>query len=388
MNNTILNTKVQEYIVNNLDGDLFKLAFKKSPFDEVSSQELMEQISGKLTAKHKLPSWFNTNGIYYAPKLNLEQTTSEVVASFKASALKGSRMADITGGFGVDSYFFSKQFTQVDYFELNPTLCEIATYNFKQLKANNITTQAGDGLALLKGQYDLIYVDPARRDSNKNKVFKLSDCVPNVIEQMDTLLSHTQQLVIKTSPMLDISLGLTQLNNVSRVMAIALNNELKELLWCIESDKSTTDIETLAFNIKNNKLERHGVQWDKAYLETYSQPKNYLYIPNASIMKIGHFGAICEQYPVSKLHADTHFFTSNQQIDFPGRCFIIDQCHKYNKQTMKSLSNTTALVISRNFPLTVAALRKQWKITDGGSNYLIFTTLLDGEKVVLQCRVI
>lgn len=386
MNLTILHTKVQEYINNNLEANFKKLAFKKSPFDAVSEQELMQQISGKLIAKSKLPTWYQTPEIYYPPKLNLEQTTSELVAQFKATLIPPGRMADLTGGFGVDSYFFSKRVDTLEYYELNTDLYQIATHNFKQLGAHNINTHNGDGIQLIKGHYKLIYIDPARRDAHKNKVFKLSDCSPDVVEHFEVLKNHCEQLLVKTSPMLDISMGLSQLKNVHKIVAIAVNNELKELLWFIDFKETTPAVKGIAINIKDKAIEAHQIEWGKQYKEAYSLPANYLYIPNASIMKLGHFGAICEQYELSKLHADTHFFTCEQLIDFPGRKFIIDRCDKYNKETMKPLVKSTSLVISRNFPLTVAALRKRWKIVDGGNNYLIFTTLQDGEKVVLSCR--
>jgi len=386
LNLHILNTKVQDYINSCIDDDLQKFAFKKSPFKEVSSQELSEQLSGKLKAKTKLPTWFNTQGIYYPPKLNLEQTSSEQTAGFKASLFKGDRMADLTGGYGIDTFHFSKSFKQCEYFELQGGLFEMASHNFGALGAKNITTYNSDGVTGLSGTYDLIYLDPARRDTQKSKVFKLEDCSPNILEHLDTLLALSKKIVIKTSPMLDLSKGIEQLAYVSSVGAIAVNNELKELLWVLESNKVAQSIQVYAVNLTADKVDTQSFTWLAHFDTVYSLPKKYLYIPNVALLKLGNYGHLCETYKLEKLHKDTHFFTSDYKIEFPGSYFLIKSYDKYDKRTMKAYTKCTSLVISRNFPLTVSAIRKRWKIADGGNNYLIFTTLQNGEKVVLNCE--
>ena len=388
MNLNILNTQVQEYINKSLSEDLQKFAFKKSPFNEVSSLEIMEQLFGKISAKSKLPTWYKAHDIYYPPKLNLEQTSSEKTAAFKASLFKGNRMADLTGGFGIDSYFFSKHFTHCDYFEQQEELCKIATHNFKSLGATNITTSCADGLTGLHGHYNLIFLDPARRDVKKSKVFRLEDCSPNILESLDALLGFTDKLMLKTSPMLDISLGIEQLRHVTGIYAVAVNNELKELLWVIESKATSQQIKAHAINFTTHGVQNNSLEWGATYHVNYGMPKGYLYIANAALMKLGHFGHLSKQYDLEKLHKDSHFFTSDKKIVFPGRCFEILETMPYNKTVMKTFQKSTSLVISRNFPLTVKEVRKRWKIKDGGNKYLIFTTLQNGDKAVLRCKII
>jgi hypothetical protein len=387
LNLYILNTQVQEYINNLLDEDYKKIVFKKSPFTTVSSQEIFQQVFGRTIAKSKLPTWFASKNIYYPPKLNLEQTSSEQTALFKASLFKGSCMADLTGGFGIDSYFFSKSFKHCDYFEQQEELCKVATHNFKALGANNITVACTDGIKALKGQYDLIYLDPARRDVKKSKVFRLEDCSPNILDSLDTLFTFANRIMIKTSPMLDLSLGIEQLVRVTSIYAVAVNNELKELLWVLESKAAQQQIMVNAINFTASDMQKNSFVWGTTHQVAYGMPKSYLYIGNAALMKLGHFGYLSQHYKVEKLHKDSHFFTSDKKIAFPGRCFEIQEVLPYNKTTMKSFEKSTFLVISRTFPLNVKDLRKRWKIKDGGNKYLIFTTLQNGDKAVLSCKI-
>lgn len=386
MNKELLTPVIQDFIDNSLTKDLSKLPFAKSPFSHVSMSEIMQQISGKLKAKNKLPFWYSRSNIYYPAKLNLEQTSSELTAQFKASLFSGKILADITGGFGIDSYFFSKQFESVTYFEQDKNLCSIAAHNFISLGASNIICHNKDGVAHLKGPYDLIYVDPARRDHQKNKVFKLDDCSPNVVKHLDLLLDKAKHVLVKTSPMLDISLGIEQLKYVRKVYAIAVQNELKELLWVLNKNKSDKPLELIAVQLAAQGNTINTFNRDFEQQAPLGPPLAYLYIPNAALMKLGTFNALAKQYKLHKLHASTHIFSSDQLIDFPGRCFKVKEVIPYQKKHIRPLLKSEALVISRNFPLSVAQIRKQWKIADKGNNYLIFTTLEKGEKVVLKCE--
>lgn len=241
MNTAILHTKVQQFITENLKTDITKLILKGSPFSDVSIQELANQIVSKQKSEHKLASWFRAAQIYYPSKINIEQTSSELTANYKSNVVSGASIIDITGGFGIDCFYFSKQFEAVTHCEINTELSTIVAHNFKQLKINNISTFSGDAFDFLKRtkeKFDCIYIDPSRRDAVKGKVFLLQDCVPNVPENIDFLFSKTNQILIKTSPILDITSAINELKFIKEVHVVAVHNEVKELLFLLDKKHS------------------------------------------------------------------------------------------------------------------------------------------------------
>ena len=385
MNAALLHSEVQKFI-RHYSEDTSVLAFKGSPFDDCTVQELIEQIEGFRKTKKKLPNWHQTEGIYFPPKLNIEQTSSEVTAHYKASLVSGSTLADITGGLGIDTLYFAKHFKTVAYFELNKELADIAAHNFDKLGVTNIGCTVGDGLvAVLKEQYDTIYVDPARRHSAKGKVFFLNDCEPNVVGKTDAILEHCQSLLIKTSPMLDISVGLSELKNVVEIHVVAVENEVKELLWLLQREPPPA-IAVKTVNFTKTEIETFEFTYGTKSLPSYGLPQRYLYEPNAAIMKAGAFTSVTETFAVLKLHVNSHLYTSDALMEFPGRRFKIDRAIPYRKSEMKKhLAGIKANISTRNFPETVQVLRKKWKIKDGGDVYLFFTTVLDNERKVLIC---
>ncbi|PHS60282.1 MAG: SAM-dependent methyltransferase [Flavobacterium sp.] len=385
LNKEILTSEIQEFITN-YNKDISKLAFAGSPFEKVTVQELIQQIESRNKIEKKLPTWFQTKNIFYPPKLNLEQTSSEITAKYKASIINGNTIADVTGGFGIDSYYFSEKFKNVQHFEINNYLSEIATYNFSVLQKKNIQCFKEDGLQQVqKNQYDVIYIDPSRRNDLKGKVFLLKDCLPNVPGHLDSVLFHCKQLLIKTSPMLDISLGLNELKYISEIHIVAVNNEVKELLWLAEKGfKNTPKIKTRNFN--KTTIEKFDFNLgDESHTE-YSEPLKYIYEPNASILKSGAFNLVSERYNVQKLHKNTHLFTSDELVDFPGRRFIINTTIPYSKKEIKIFLNMKkANITIRNFPESVSNIRKKLKISDGGDDYLFFTTTGTNIKIILVC---
>lgn len=385
MNKAILNTQVQEFINNNLDTDLVKLTLKGSPFPNVTIQELITQIESKIKAKEKLPSWFNTENIYYPPKLNLEQTSSENTALYKANLVSGKTLADITGGLGIDSYYFAKSIEKVYHFEINKELSEIAAHNFSELNSK-VTCFAENGIESIDNmRFDIIYIDPSRRHDSKGKVFYLNDCEPNVVELLDYLLKRCDLLVVKTSPMLDITVGLRELKHVFEVHIVAIKNEVKELLWMVKKEY-TGDVILKTANLKTKKSEFFEAPFPSSGSLVYSYPKKYLYEPNAAIMKSGLFVSLSNQYQVEKIAVNTHLFTSDEKISFPGRRFEVLKSVPYSKPEVKKyFSGMRANITIRNFPETVAALKQRWKIKDGGDKYLFFTTNKDKKKVILEC---
>lgn len=381
-----LSQEVQLYIQDHLNTDITKMAFKKSPFEGIDMSELLTQIESKKKSKDKLPTWFQTNNILFPKKLSIEQTSSEPCAEYKASLIKGDTLIDLTGGFGIDCYFFSKKVKQVLHCEMQEDLSEIVRLNNKALGATNIECHTGDSLVYLANNtqpWDTIYVDPHRRNDAKEKVFLLSDCAPNVPENLDLLFSRSHTIMIKTSPLLDIQAGINELRNVKAIHIVALHNEVKELLWCLEKDY-TGSIDLVAVNITKEETSLFKTALDREVEPHFGEPLQYLYEPNAAILKTGRFNDISQDFSLLKLHTHSHLYTSNELISFPGRSFKIEQVLPYNKQVAKEyLTNLKANVTIRNFPIKVEEIRKKWKIKDGGDNYLFFTTNLKNERIII-----
>ena len=387
MNLVILNTEIQAFISRNLNADIASLLLKGTAFGEVETKEIIEQIEAKTKCKNKLPTWFNAADIYYPNKLNIEQTSSETTAEYKSELVSGDSIIDLTGGFGVDCYYFSKYFKKVSHCEINKNLSKIVHHNFKQLKTPHIETLHVDGIDYLKTlntTYDWIYIDPSRRHDSKGKVFFLKDCLPNVPEHLEMLFKVSKHVMIKTSPLLDISVGRNELKQVKTIHVVAVNNEVKELLWILEANlEGDLNIETV--NIKKEKREHFNFNPDKNKASEYSLPCTYLYEPNAAILKSGGFNEVSNQLNVFKLHQHSHLYTSENLIDFPGRRFKIENMLPYNKKAFKRTGMKKANVTTRNFPETVQQIRKKLNIKDGGDAYLFFTTTKDENKVVLVC---
>ena len=384
-NSSLLSTKVQDFI-RSYDDEVFKLILVGSPFKDVSTIELVTQIESRGRIEKKLPTWFATSNILFPPKFNLEQTSSEITAKYKASLVSGNTLADITGGFGVDSFFFSEEFANVHHFEINPELSEIVKHNFEVLVKNSIECFLEDGLKrVLSEKYDVIYADPSRRHESKGKVFFLEDCEPNIPDNLLEILANCETFLLKTSPMLDISRGMEELSNVAAIHIVAVDNEVKELLWLLK-DGHNEDPLIMTVNLTKGKAEEFSFEWGNRGFPEYALPQKFLYEPNAAILKSGAFDLISEEFRVNKLHNNTHLFTSESLIDFPGRRFLVEEVVPYSKsQIKKSLNFKKANISIRNFPESVETLRKKWKIQDGGDRYLFFVTNMEGEKVMLIC---
>ena len=389
MDLSILYPKVQEFIQDQLGVSIAKLALQKNPFPEIDWLTILNQIEAKTKSREKLPTWFSTKAIIYPSKLSIEQTSSERTAEYKSSLIAGNSLIDLTGGFGVDDYYFAKKINKITHCEINTDLSEIVGHNFKQLGVTNIECIAGDSLTTLQStteKWDWMYIDPSRRNDTKGKVFMLKDCLPNVPENLDFYFEKSDAILIKTAPLLDIAAGLSELQNVKTIHIVALENEVKELLW--ELHKNYLG----AIGIKTVNLTKDATNFFDFILNqesteaNYSLPKRYLFEPNSAIMKSGGFNAISEQYRLDKLHKHSHLYTSNELIDFPGRVFEIQHAIPYSKKEIKiHLENSKQNITTRNFPETVELIRKKWKIKEGGNSYCFFTTDMNNDKIVLIC---
>ena len=385
----LLSFDIQEFISQNMQANISKLALQKNPFPEVPWVEILTQISAKSKAKEKLPTWYAHQNIIYPSKISIEQTSSEKTALYKSSLVSGESLIDLTGGFGIDDYYFSKKINQVYHCELNRELSEIVQHNFEVLNIKNITCLQGDSFDTLKKlnqQFDWIYIDPSRRSDRKGKVFMLKDCLPNVPELLENYFLFSNKILIKTAPILDITSGLNELQNVKTIHVIAVNNEVKELLWEIEKNyEDVITIKTVNFNKEKEELFEFILN-EEIENKSHTLPKKYIYEPNSAILKSGAFELVANHFKLEKLHQHSHLYTSDEIIDFPGRVFIIERKFEYNKNEMKEfIQNTKANITTRNFPETVEKIRAKWKISDGGNVYVFFTTDTNNHKIVLIC---
>lgn len=386
----ILKSEIQQFINNNIAINISKLALQKNPFPNVEWISVLNQIEAKTKAKHKLPTWFATEKIVYPSKISVEQTSSEKTAAYKASLISGESLIDLTGGFGVDDFYFAKRIKAVTHCEINPELSQIVEHNFEQLNVKNISCHSGDSLEILvklNSKWDWIYIDPSRRNDAKGKVFMLQDCLPNVPENLDLLFQHSDSILIKTAPLLDISAGLSELKNVKTIHIVALENEVKELLWELQKGYSgKTTIKTA--NLLKEKIDTFDFILDNASENPkYGLPENYLYEPNSAIMKSGGFDEVGTFFKLNKLQKHSHLYTNETLVTFPGRVFEIENSFPYHKNEMKiHLEKQQFNITTRNFPDTVESIRKKWKIKDGGNRYCFFTTDENDNKIVLICR--
>jgi hypothetical protein len=388
VNTDILDSDIQKFINDHLNDNIASLALSKNPFPDVEWKAILNQVAAKAKAKEKLPMWFRTSGIVYPEKISIEQSSSETTAAYKASLVSGNSLIDLTGGFGVDDYFFAGRTHEVAHCELNDELSALACHNFKILGKENIECHAGDGfdtLNKLNRRWDWIYIDPSRRNDAKGKVFMLKDCLPDVPGLLGPYFSFSDNIMIKTSPLLDITAGLSELSYVHAIHIVSVQNEVKELIWILRKGYSGA-VTINAVDLKKEKQTHFGFELGNFQEATFALPKKYLFEPNAAVMKSGGFDEVSAAFGIDKLHRHSHLYTSDAVIDnFPGRVFEIRGTIGYSKSEMKPLIGTKANVSTRNFPDSVEVIRKKWKIADGGNVFCFFTTDKNDNKIVLIC---
>jgi 16S rRNA G966 N2-methylase RsmD len=385
----LLNIEIQDFINSNLDSDSSKLLLKGIDFNGATSLEIIEQIEAKKRSEKKLPTWFRAENILYPNKLNIEQTSSEITADYKAKLVSGHSLIDLTGGFGVDSFYFSKQVERIIHCETNNELSKLVKHNYESLNVSNIKCITENGIEALKRidqPFDWIYIDPSRRDDTKKKVFLLSDCTPNVKTFQGLFLKYAKHVMIKTSPLLDIKATLNDLKAVKELHVVAVQNEVKELLWILERNYNS-DFKIRTINILKTEKQVFEFNYEDEAIKqaNYNLPLTYLYEPNTAVLKSGAFNVVSTHLNIPKLHKHSHLYTSEILVDFPGRRFKIDKVIPFNKKGFAKEKISKANVTTRNFPLSVGDIRKKLKVKDGGQLYLFFTTNLNNEKVILIC---
>ena len=431
-----MNQATQDFIRQHQDDDVRQLAFLGSKYPEVDMPFALDQIRGRKMARVKLPRWASLEGIIYPPHISMEQCSSESTALYKAElaarllglpassygiemkAENEIEFVDLTGGFGVDfSYIAARLGVKSMYVERQAHLCEAAKENFERLGLKNAIVKNGDGIEVLHSfrpkekdvasaddslgiTYDqplsllktnlglkIIFIDPARRDDAGNKVVSLKDCTPDVTVLQEEMLSKADYVIIKLSPMLDWHRAISELSHVREVHIISVNNECKELLLVL-SARNMGNLriycvnDAQSFVCEESDMEASSVKIAPSTLEEMQ----YLYEPNASLMKAGCFGVLSGRYDARMLSKNSHLFVSREPIAaFPGRSFRIIAVSSFNKKELKRhLSGITkANIATRNFPLSVAELRKRLKLKDGGETYIFATTLSDESHVLM-----
>ncbi|PIF46055.1 putative methyltransferase [Chryseobacterium sp. 52] len=380
MENKIKNKEIQAYINANLNTDLHALLLKKSPFPDVSMQEIVQQIKGKQTAQKKFP-FLLKEGILFPPQLNLEQASSEKTALYKSQILKGKKFIDLTSGFGIDAYYLSENFDDVTLVEQNSELLEIVEHNWTvlQRKASFINQKLEDFLSIHQEHFDVIYLDPARRDQNKNKVFLLEDLSPDILQIKEKLLAMADQVVVKLSPLIDLKYLLSVLHGIFRIEIIAVKNDVKEAVIFL-SNEENEEIEVNCINLESGESDFTFTFGEEENTQAgYSEPEKFIYIPNNAILKAGVFNLISNRFGLKKLHPNTHIYTSDQMVsDFPGRILEMEVIE--SKQVKKKEQFN---IISKNYPLKPEDIKKKYGVKDGGEGYLIFTQSKKG-KIILK----
>jgi 16S rRNA G966 N2-methylase RsmD len=383
---------IQSFIREHERDDPGELMLRGSHFPGIPMREVVMQIQARQKARLKLPEWYQTPGIIFPPALSVEQASSEQTARFKAGLLSGQKLVDLTGGMGVDSYYLGHAFKQVHYVEQQPNLVSLAEHNFHQLGAENITSHqadANDFLEKLPEKVDCIYLDPARRDEHARKVFRLQDCSPDITELQSLLLSKAEQVLIKTAPLLDIQAAIREISHVRQVWVVAYRNECKEVLYLMEANPEVEPtISTVNLQEEGNEAFEFRLSAEAGVDVRYSQPKSFIYEPNAAILKAGAFRSLAGAFAVNKLHPNSHLYTSDELLpDFPGRIFSVEAVSPYSRKSLKKLlPGNKANITVRNFPESVSQIRKKTGWKDGGEIYIFATTDPADKPVLVLCR--
>ena len=398
-----MNQATLDFIREHADDDVRQLALRGTKQSEVDLSYALEQIAGRQKARLKLPSWANIDGIVYPPHLSMEQCSSEATARYKASiAGKGALIVDLTAGFGVDMAFIAQGFQRAVHVERQPQLCAISSENYRLLGLNHVEVVCGDGVEYLHqmSHADLLFIDPARRDEHGGRTYGIADCTPNVLEMLDEMLKKVDRVMIKLSPMLDWRKAVADLRKVSEVHIISVENECKELLLEVKSEKLKVKSDSPSLRVVCVNLLSDGNQECFEFDALHPSPpsstfhfslltSHFLYEPNASIMKAGCFALLEQHFGAVQLDKNSHLFVSDQEMaGFPGRAFVIEKRTSMNKRELKSAlaGIDKANITVRNFPMSVAELRKRLKLKEGGEVFIFATTIANEGHQLLVCR--
>ncbi len=388
---------IQDFIVEYSGVDTNQLRLKNIQADFDVSWAIL-QIEARKKLRTKLPTWVSHIGVVFPSILSTEQCSSELTAQYKQHLIQGGDLLDLTGGLGVDSFYFAQKAGQVVYVERFGEYCRAAEHNFKELGIHNISVVQDDCTHFLQNnnhKFDTIYLDPARRGTGNKRLFALDECEPNIIELMPLLSRYGKRIVVKVSPMADLSALIAQLPRVTEVHIVSVRNECKELLLVMDNTYTEEDKEigTRVYCVQIDSAENISI-FPFLPIEEKQLPhpaaceaiEQFLYEPNASILKAGAYKTVAVKYSINKLHINSHLYTSKYYIPhFPGRIFEVVECVPFNAKNIKYIGGKYPRLnlSTRNFPLTTVELQKRLKNKDGGDFYLFGTTLSNNDKILI-----
>lgn len=391
-----------DFIQRHIDDDTSDLLLAARKYQGVDVPFAVEQIEARKRLKGKLPEWYALSDLIMGGRVPAEQCSSELAARYKRSIVEGESLCDMTGGMGVDFWYMSEGMERAIYTERSDSLCEVARHNFQVLKDGThpeAEVRCGDGRMLPVPSVDVIYLDPARRAGDGSRVYAMEDCEPNVVEWQDALLQHARTVLVKLSPMVDITDVLRKLKGVREVHIVGVKNECKEVLVkqslspadsCDEAGSKVVKTFHCVDFLSSGKIECvFPLVEETAVPLTDNGVKRYLYEPDVTLMKAGVFGSLCARYAVQQLAADTHLMTSDVLVtDFPGRIFEVTEKMPFSSKLIKRIKRQCpqANIATRNFLLTADELRKRTGIRDGGDVYMFGVKVRDEGEQLLLCR--
>ena len=390
----MLSTKTRQFIERHINDDPVRLRLNAKAEEGLDPSFAVEQIAIRQQLRDKLPDWSANFDLIFPSRISAEQCSSELTARYKQRFFSGGNLMDLTGGMGVDFFYLSQNAGSAVYIDKKEENCEIVKYNLPFLRRENAEVINGDSIALLSSwsePLDLVYVDPSRRDGNNKRTYGLTDCEPDVVTHKELLLKKTKNLLIKASPMVDVKQTLALYPEAKETHIVSARNECKEVLLYIDTADMSREPVVFCVNLtaEGEEVFSFSFSEEKEAIPSYSMPRKYLYEPNASILKAGAFKSISARYNIAKLEQHSHLYTSSDlREEFPGRVFEVEEVLPFNNKLKKELAGNIpkANISARNFPLTVAEIRKQTKIKEGGDVYLFATTLENGQKAVIKAR--
>lgn len=387
----LLKDDVQSFINEQLNINPSTLALQKWSFLGLTKQNIIEQIQSKLKSKTKLPTWFNQSGIVYPPDISIEQCSSEQTAWYKSQLINGEKLIDLTSGLGIDSFYFSKVFNQVICVEQNKHLLKISEHNAKILGADNIQFYCDDAVEFLiraQNKFDVIYLDPSRRQQSNKKVFLLEDCQPNIIEYLSLFLDKSSQVLVKLSPMLDITYLVNTFPQIKEIYIVSVNNEVKELLILLVETPKFKNIFAVNINQNQKIFKSWKVDFYKNEHIEYSQPLKFLYEPMTCINKTGKMDVYAKRFQLKKISQHTHLYTSDDfHQDFMGRVFEINDVLDYNNSNLKSkLFGSEFSVVTKNFSETSNTIKQKWKVKESSEDFCFCYKNDQSKKMLLLAK--
>jgi len=386
---------LKQFIQEHMKDDLNNLLLSASRYPDIDIAFAVDQISARRQIREKLPEWYANPDLLFPGRIAAEQCSSEQTASYKERLIeKNVNLCDLTGGLGIDSYYFSKKALQVTYLERFSEYCDVARHNFEMFSASNIRVLNEDAMEWIHKApaLDVFYIDPARRGEGNKRTFALTDCEPDLTKLLPFLFSKAPKVIAKLSPMADLRQTIELLPETTEIHVLSVRNECKELIFTLERDskKSTPCIRCVNFTAEKEEAFEFTFDEESGLLNYLSDTVDtYLYEPNVSLLKAGAFKSISERFSLPKLAVSSHLYTSDNLInDFPGRVFTVEEVWDFNNKLLKSISKIIpkANITVRNFPLSVEALRKRTKVKEGGDIYLFATTLANEQKVFIKCK--